>query len=122
MNLGLKKLLSAMVCAGILFSVNACNSWWLSEVTHGELRPQRPLKLAVIQQPFTYQKINQIEMGYEYELLQSFADEFDYDIQIQVLKNQSEVISAVESGSADIGAARLPDFVIENSLAVRGPS
>ncbi len=122
MNLKLKKLLGAMVCGGIILSVNACDSWWLSEATRGELRPQRLLKVAVIQQPFTYQKINQMEMGYEFELLQSFAQEFDYEIEIQVLKNQNEVISTVEKGDADIGAARLPDFVIERSKALRGPS
>lgn len=122
MNLKLKKLLGAMVCGGMILSVNACDSWWLSEATRGELKPQRLLKVALIQQPFTYQKINQMEMGYEFELLQSFAQEFDYEIEIQVLKNQNQVIEAVENGAADIGAARLPDFVIERSKALRGPS
>jgi membrane-bound lytic murein transglycosylase F len=125
MNFGFKglskKLLSSMVWAGILFSVNGCESWWLEKSGSKTDAPQE-LRLAVINQPFTYQEIYQVKLGYEYELLQNFAQEAGYKIKVTVFNNQQEVIQAVEKGTADIGAARLPAYVIRSSATLAGPA
>ena len=111
-----------MVWAGILFSVNGCESWWLEKHSGAAEIPEQELRLAVINQPFTYQKSYQMELGYEYELLQSFAHDVGYKLKISVLKDQQEVIAAVANGDADIGAARLADFMVRGSQVLAGPA
>lgn len=111
-----------MVWVGVFTSVIGCESWWLENQANGQMNPRQVLRIAVINQPFTYQKIYQIELGYEYELIQSFAADMGYDVRVQVLNNRQQVIEAVESGKADIGAARFPDFAIRNSHAILGPA
>lgn len=112
------KLLKPSILIGLLISMNGCESWWLQNQAASS---QGTLKLAVIDQPLTYKKIHEIELGYEFELIQSFAKDLGYDLRVKVYSDAKKVKAAVESGEADLGAARFADFIAKNSTALRGP-
>jgi membrane-bound lytic murein transglycosylase F len=101
--------------------VNGCDGWMFEKAAFGHSSEQKPLKLLVVQNPLTYQRLSEFEKGFEYELLQHFALDNGYRLQVKVMKSEKALIKELEAGRGDIGAARFRESLVHNSKLPRSP-
>jgi len=110
-----------MVWTWFLISVNGCDGWWLEKMAFGEVNAEgQNLRLLVLNEPLTYQKKQGLEVGYEYELLQSFARDLGYHLVVKTARSRDEIIRRMKNGEADLAAGRFSDSVKNTSL-LRSP-
>ncbi len=97
---------------------------WLEKPAYGGMTPTQPLKLLVLQKALTYQKLHMIESGFEYELLQQFAADSGYDLQIKPMSNEKELLRRLRQGKGDMAAARFSDLnpILDDESVLRSPA
>jgi membrane-bound lytic murein transglycosylase F len=122
----MNKILRVFAVCGVLslmfLLLNGCEGWFFERPAFGQFEAQqKPLRVAVVAQPLTYQKLRGLQTGYEFDLLQQFAQDYDYTLSVHVVAHESDVISEVASGRADVGAARLPPLWLNKTSLERGP-
>lgn len=66
----------------------------------------QPLRLLVVESPLTYTHLANMDMGYEFEVIQHFALDAGFKLQIKVVKSRQEMIRLISQGKAELGAAR----------------
>jgi membrane-bound lytic murein transglycosylase F len=93
----------------------------LEAPAYGEVADAKPLQVLVVQKPLTYQKLHLIESGFEYDLLQQFAQDSGYHLQIEVMKNEKELVRRLREGHGDMAAARFSDLNSNASSFLRSP-
>src|SRR3712207_3621358 len=98
-------LLGTSVLCFLLISVNGCEGWWFESAAYGGPVEGEPLKLLVVSRPATYQRLHQIEKGFEYELLHQFALDMGYKLQVKVVRNEREAQRQLAQGKGDLAAA-----------------
>lgn len=105
----------------LLFIINGCTGL-LDRAAFGQFETQKkPLRVVVVSQPLTYQKLRGLQSGYEYDLLQQFAKDYDYDLSVRTVPHESDVLGEVAAGRADVGAARLPSLWVNQTSLAGGP-
>jgi membrane-bound lytic murein transglycosylase F len=106
-----------------LFLINACDPLWTSSTAFGGVAVEGlPLKLLVVRQPLTYQKVSAFESGLEYEILQAFALDLGYKLEISIVPNQTELIRRLGLGKGDLGAARIAEFASARTGLIKSRS
>lgn len=123
----MKEILRVFIVSGILIlstlTLNGCDTWWFETAAFGHGAPSvQKLRVAMMAHPLTYQVDSRYQGGFEHDLLQHFAANNGYQIQIVKASTESEVFRLIESGQADLGAGRLPAFVFKNQQALIGPA
>jgi len=106
----LRFILGSMVFTLLFISVNGGKGMWLEKVAYGKMADAKPLRLLVMQKPLTYQKLHLIESGFEYELLQQFAWDLGYDLQIKVMRTEKELFRRLSENKGDMAAARFSEL------------
>lgn len=71
--------------------------------------------------PATYYIDSDGETGMEYEMARLFARDLGVDLEIVIARNTSEIIEALKLGRADIAAAGLSRYHLEDDELVYGP-
>ncbi len=71
--------------------------------------------------PTTYYIDSDGETGMEYEMARLFAEDLGVDLEIVIARNISEIIEMLKLGQADVAAAALIKFFIEDDELVYGP-
>ncbi len=100
----------------LLFLLSAGDPIWTSNTAFGGVAVEGlPLRLLVIRQPLTYQKLNVFESGFESDILQAFALDHGYRLEISVVPTKADLIQRLKSGEGDLGAARFPGFLSTRS-------
>lgn len=118
----LRFILGTLTFTMMFISVNSGGKgWWLEKPAYGETANAKPLHLLVVQKPLTYQKLHMIESGFEYELLQQFAFDSGYNLQIKVMKNEKELLKRLSQGQGDMAAARFSELTLKNSAFLKSP-
>jgi membrane-bound lytic murein transglycosylase F len=117
----LRFILGSLVFTLLFVSVNGGEGWWLEKPAYGEVAAPQPLQLLVVQKPLTYQKLHMIESGFEYDLLQQFAQDSGYHLQVEVMKNEGELLRQFRAGHGDMAAARFSDLSSEASPFLKSP-
>lgn len=118
----LNLLIRSTLCTALLVSANGCEGWWFEKAAYGEVSLEgEPLKLLVLQKPLTYQKMHELEMGFEFELLQQFALDMGYSIKIQTVRNEKALAQELAAGHADLGAGRFSDQSMAAQDFLRSP-
>src|SRR6185312_4476441 len=98
------------------------DGWLFERPAFSQFKTQKkPLRVVVVAQPLTYQKLRGLQSGYEYDLLQQFAKDYDYDLTVHTVPHESDVLAEVAAGHADIGAARLPSLWVNQTSLAGGP-
>jgi membrane-bound lytic murein transglycosylase F len=106
----LRFILGSMAFTLLFLSINSGGPGsWLEKPAYGGVTPPQPLKLLVLQKALTYQKLHLIESGFEYELLQQFAADSGFDLQIKLVSNEKELLRRLSQGKGDMAAARFSD-------------
>ncbi|MEZ0392567.1 MAG: transglycosylase SLT domain-containing protein [Pseudobdellovibrionaceae bacterium] len=113
--------LGFLSATGLMASVNGCDAWLSSRPAYGHLSEYKPLRLLVVSQPLTYQRIHELEKGFEFDLLQQFAVDMGYRLNVRIVKNEKTLLRELEKGKGDLGAARLNDFLVGASSLPRSP-
>ena len=94
-----------MASSLLLVTMSACEK-------HGHTAEAVPLRLVVVSSPLTYQRFQELQTGYEFELLQKFALDVGYQLQVKSVPNQAALEKALAQGKADLGAARLTESTL----------
>ncbi|MEX2524007.1 MAG: membrane-bound lytic murein transglycosylase MltF [Gammaproteobacteria bacterium] len=71
--------------------------------------------------PSTYYIDSDGETGIEYEMARLFANDLGLDLEIIIARNTSEIVESLKLGQADIAAAGLSRFFLEDEKLVYGP-
>lgn len=72
--------------------------------------------------PTTYFVDREGQTGIEYEMAKALAGELGVRLRIIVAAGIEDILEAVVSGSADIAAAALPQYLVESAGLLAGPS
>jgi membrane-bound lytic murein transglycosylase F len=122
----MSKILRVVAVCGVLSLVflmlNGCEGWFFERPAFGQFEAhKKPLRVVVVAQPLTYQKLRGLQSGYEFDLLQQFAQDYDYTLSVRTLPNATDVMTEVAAGRADVGAARLPSLWLNQTSLEKGP-
>jgi len=117
----LKVSLGFLTATGLMASLNGCDALLHQKTAYGNSSEQKTLKLVVVRRPLTYQRLHQLESGFEFEILQHFALDMGYRLKIKQVKNEKILIQEMEQGNHDIGASRLTQFLVAQSELPRSP-
>jgi membrane-bound lytic murein transglycosylase F len=109
-------LFKTLTCSALLISVNGCEGWLFEKAAYGGVSFEgEPLKLLVLQKPLTYQRLNQLENGYEFEILQQFATDMGYKLKIQTVRNEKALSRELAMGQGDLAAGRFSEFSLASN-------
>lgn len=64
------------------------------------------IKVLALEQASTYQKSFQLQSGLEYEILQKFADDFGYQLDVTSTKSSKELFSLLKTDKFDLSMGR----------------
>ncbi len=107
----LRFLLGAAAFTLLFLSINGSgNGWWLEHNAYGGMADAKPLELLVLPKALTYQKIHLIESGFEFELLQQFALDEGFNLNVKVIKSEKELLKRFAKGEGDLAAGRFSDL------------
>lgn len=110
-----------LIAIGLTASLNGCEALFHQKAAYGNSSEQKTLRLVAVKGPLTYQQLHQLKSGFEYEILQHFALDMGYRLKIKLVKNKKQLVQEIQAGRADVGAARLTDFLIRDSELPRSP-
>jgi membrane-bound lytic murein transglycosylase F len=118
----LKLSVTTLVFSSLLVTLNACDRWWLEQAAFGgEKVEAEPLRLLVLQKPMTYRKLQEFESGYEFEILQQFAAEMGYKLQVRSYRSEKSLMTALKRGRGDLAAGRFSNFSTSSQDLDRSP-
>ncbi len=114
--------LNIFSCTLLLVAVNGCEGWWIEKAAYGEVSAEgEPLRLLVVQRPLTYQRLRELESGFEFELLQQFALDTGYQLKIKTYPNEKSLLKDLANGKGDLAAARFSDFKTDSTGFLKSP-
>lgn len=132
-----KTLFRAFTLMTVFFVVNGCDGWIGSNQsinedsnfeTSADLQyiQKKPLakilRVATVINPFSYQKIQRYEFGLEQDLLKNFARMYSYELEFLVVKNEWDVVTALQNKSVDVAMGRLPEHWLIRGSMFSSPS
>ncbi|MDE7154368.1 MAG: transglycosylase SLT domain-containing protein [Muribaculaceae bacterium] len=90
----------------LMLHTTSCNS----SKTSGQTEHQLPdtLRVATLYSPLSYFIFRDEEMGYDYSLIKSFADEKGLVLDLVVAPGMEKMIEMLDSGIVDIAACEIP--------------
>ena len=93
----------------VAFATNGCDSlYWNEQETLKNLADRKEVTVLTMDRPLVYsQRSSSEQFGIDYDLVQSFAKEYNLKVQFKVLKSELEVLQALENGEGDFAALRL---------------
>lgn len=99
---------SRILLIALAVVVAACNQPSSRVDTNESANASRTLTLATTRSELTFQENKQGSNGFEFQLLEKFAQKHDYELQVVVANNEQEVFQALSAGHADIALTASP--------------
>lgn len=87
-----------------------CDAIYFDQEENQKELQQKPIQVAILRSPLTYQPTSSATYGLEYDLLMSFARDNLLKLNFKTYATQEEVTEAVRAGEADLALARLPSY------------
>lgn len=115
-----KSVLFLVSVAGLaaLLVLSACNK---PRTLLDKIRERDVLRVVTRIGPTTYYIDSDGETGMEYEMARLFARDLGVNLDIVIARNTSEIIEMLKLGEADIAAAALSKYFVEDDGLVYGP-
>lgn len=92
-----------------ILTTNGCDGFWAASAQDiAEVQSQSPLRVLALEGPLVYRiGKNHEKYGIDYDLLQTFAKDYDLKLKWIPVKSEQELTEALERGDGDMAVGRL---------------